>query len=296
MNLDSTVSGKADEQGWTDALTTDGKQTAYDDNIHDPSAMTPGRIRAIHGMTDSDFLPAADAQHPPLQCLGQTGTGTQRAGIGVAGFLGDESIATDAVLAARVFLSKSLSQHSLLPVDAPSEGHGSVQGSSEHMHAGSSRQSNMEASMDICLSASTGVGVQQELWLTKGHSTDPKTNQPNNQPNEPFLKWLMTMASDTCPPPVFTVSYVDNEDSVTMPYFNRVNVELQKAGVRGISILFASGDVAQSGAWKPPCSEGEMKYGNEAGFPAGSPWVSARTIFCLCFNKSFTHVSTPLLP
>ena len=44
-----------------------------------------------------------------------------------------------------------------------------------------------------------------------------------------------------------SVSYGDNEDGVDFAYASRVNVEFQKAGVRGTSVLFSSGDGGVSG-------------------------------------------------
>lgn len=42
-------------------------------------------------------------------------------------------------------------------------------------------------------------------------------------------------------PWVHTISYGDDEDSLSVAYMNRINIEFMKAGLRGISMLFASG-------------------------------------------------------
>jgi tripeptidyl-peptidase-1 len=65
------------------------------------------------------------------------------------------------------------------------------------------------------------------------------------------------------------VSYGDNENTVDFDYAQRVNVEFQKAGVRGISILTASGDGGVAGSQSGPCSKFIPT------FPAASPWVTA---------------------
>jgi len=70
---------------------------------------------------------------------------------------------------------------------------------------------------------------------------------------------------------VFSVSYGDDEDSVTYDYAWRCNVEFQKQGLRGISLLFASGD------------DGAGSEGNDTtngcqfdpNFPVSSPYVTA---------------------
>jgi tripeptidyl-peptidase-1 len=69
-------------------------------------------------------------------------------------------------------------------------------------------------------------------------------------------------------PFVFSVSYGEDEKSVGMDYASRVNVEFQKVGVRGTSIMFASGD---SGAGGNCSSSGRFT----PNFPSGSPFITA---------------------
>merc|ERR1711881_321933 len=70
----------------------------------------------------------------------------------------------------------------------------------------------------------------------------------------------------------------EDEDSMTLEYQKRCNVEFQKAGVRGISLLFASGDSGVGGAFgcSKDCdgySQGEKCL--QAMWPAASPYVTA---------------------
>ena len=70
--------------------------------------------------------------------------------------------------------------------------------------------------------------------------TDP---EPGNPENEPFVKWLTDVASaGDDVPSLFSISYGDEETGVSYAYAQRCAVEFQKAGVRGISLLAASGD------------------------------------------------------
>merc|ERR1719438_520442 len=60
----------------------------------------------------------------------------------------------------------------------------------------------------------------------------------------------MTTLSDTADadiPLVVSVSYGEDEKSTTQEYADRLNVEFQKAGARGISLLFSSGDNGVAG-------------------------------------------------
>lgn len=69
---------------------------------------------------------------------------------------------------------------------------------------------------------------------------------------EPFLEWAIRVSntSDSAVPKVISVSYGDDEDSLDKAYTDRINVEFQKLGVRGISILFASGGMSFFHLWK----------------------------------------------
>ena len=90
---------------------------------------------------------------------------------------------------------------------------------------------------------------------------------PDNPQNEPFLKWLSLLAntSDAQAPKLFSTSYGEDESSVSLAYASRLNAEFIKAGARGISLLFASGD---SGA---NCKGTSL----EPNWPAASPYVTA---------------------
>eukprot|EP00026_Physarum_polycephalum_P002529 Phypoly_transcript_02536.p1 GENE.Phypoly_transcript_02536~~Phypoly_transcript_02536.p1 ORF type:complete len:559 (+),score=75.66 Phypoly_transcript_02536:150-1826(+) len=117
-----------------------------------------------------------------------------------------------------------------------------------------------EASLDIQYIMSVGANISTEFW-----SDD---NLHENQ--EPFLEWILKVGNDTTPPLVFSVSYGDDEDSVTYDYASRCNVEFQKQGLRGISLLFASGD---DGAG----SEGNGTTNGckfDPNFPVSSPYVT----------------------
>ncbi len=124
----------------------------------------------------------------------------------------------------------------------------------------------LEAQLDVEYAFSTAAHVPGQAWNTAGQ-------QPGNPENEPFLKWLhnITALPDSELPQVVSVSYGDNEDGVDFQYAQRVNVEFQKLGARGTSILFSSGDGGVSGGQAQPCPGGKFT----PTFPAGSPFVTA---------------------
>jgi tripeptidyl-peptidase-1 len=103
-----------------------------------------------------------------------------------------------------------------------------------------------------------GAGVKTEVWYTNGV-------QPGNPANEPFVAWLTKLASTDDAPSLFSMSYGDEESGVVASFAQRCNVEFQKAGARGITLLAAAGD---SGAG---CASGRYV----PTFPASSPWITA---------------------
>jgi tripeptidyl-peptidase-1 len=114
--------------------------------------------------------------------------------------------------------------------------------------------SGAEASLDIQYIMSLGANISTWFWSTPGlHSGQ-----------EPFLEWIMAVGNTTDVPSVFSVSYGDDEDSLSTSYMERINAEFMKLGSRGITILFASGD------------DGTGCNGKTfvPSFPASSPYVT----------------------
>lgn len=62
-----------------------------------------------------------------------------------------------------------------------------------------------------------------------------------HESQEPFLQWMVLLSNMSDLPWIHTISYGDDEDSLSTAYMMRINTEFMKAGVRGISLLFASG-------------------------------------------------------
>ena len=121
-----------------------------------------------------------------------------------------------------------------------------------------------EASLDIQYIMSLGAMVPTWIWSTPESSQDP------------FLGWLLDISNHSEVPWVHSVSYSGYEDEYDVSYMNRVNVEFQKAGVRGLTFLFASGD---DGA---DCKNSTFR----PEYPSSSPYVT--TIGGTELNDPFT--------
>lgn len=118
----------------------------------------------------------------------------------------------------------------------------------------------IESMLDIETITGVAGNVESEFWGFAGRS-------PDNPENEPFLKWLVQLSAtgDDDVPKIFSTSYGEDEASWSLPAAERLNVEFQKAGARGISLLYASGDEGAN------CKRG--RYVPEG--PGSSPWVTA---------------------
>lgn len=120
-------------------------------------------------------------------------------------------------------------------------------------------KAGIEASLDVQYIMSTGANIP--TWVF--------SNPGRHESQEPFLQWMVLLSNMSELPRVHTVSYGDDEDSLSGAYMARINTEFMKAGVRGLSLLFASGD---SGAG---CRHmGKTQNSFRPSFPASSPYVT----------------------
>lgn len=119
-----------------------------------------------------------------------------------------------------------------------------------------------EAELDAQYISAMGQGIP-----VVAYSNDHP--QPGNPGNEAFLEWMIDVSNDPSPPFLYSVSYGEDEKSVNLDYAKRCNTEFMKAGARGISLLFASGDSGAGGN----CTKSAGRL--NPNFPAGSPYVTA---------------------
>lgn len=123
----------------------------------------------------------------------------------------------------------------------------------------------IEASLDVDYILGLGTGVNTTFWYTDG------TRPGDNEPFVEFLTAIDAMA-DRDLPHTISVSYGDNENTVDYAYASRANVEFQKLALRGVSILYSSGDGGVSGGQAGACGPNGQFIPT---FPAGSPVVTS---------------------
>jgi len=118
----------------------------------------------------------------------------------------------------------------------------------------------VESMLDIETITGVAGNIETEFWGYSGKS-------PDNPDNEPFMKWLAAVSAtaDADVPKLFSTSYGEDENSWSMPAATRLNAEFMKAGARGISLLYASGDEGANCKGSKLVPEG----------PGSSPYVTA---------------------
>jgi len=125
---------------------------------------------------------------------------------------------------------------------------------------GTKGRAGVESMLDIETITGISGNISSEFWGYSGSS-------PDNPANEPFMKWLaqMSSTSDQDIPKIFSTSYGEDESSWSLAAATRLNVEFQKAGARGISLLYAAGDEGANCKGSKFVPEG----------PGSSPYVTA---------------------
>ncbi|XP_067420744.1 tripeptidyl-peptidase 1 isoform X1 [Emydura macquarii macquarii] len=131
-------------------------------------------------------------------------------------------------------------------------------------------KAGLEASLDVEYIMSTGANIS--TWVF--------SNAGRHESQEPFLAWLLLLSNMSSLPWVHSVSYGDNEDSLSRAYMERLNVEFMKAAARGLTVLFASGD---EGAGCRKVAGGSHAF--QPSFPASSPYVT--TVGGTAFKNPF---------
>jgi tripeptidyl-peptidase-1 len=118
-----------------------------------------------------------------------------------------------------------------------------------------------------------GAGVESELDIEYIKSVAPEVPLTVVYEGQySLLNWANNLNSMSDPPLVMSVSYGNDEgQQSSTQYMYTCNTAFMKAGARGISILFASGDQGVCG--REGC--GIFKFRFKPDFPAASPYITA---------------------
>ncbi|KAJ4153563.1 hypothetical protein LMH87_010046 [Akanthomyces muscarius] len=125
----------------------------------------------------------------------------------------------------------------------------------------------LEGNLDTQIALSVGY-PSAVTYLMVGPNNQAQPNQYFGDQLISFGQW-MNAASD--PPTVISSSYLGSEPDFGSSYKDRICNEFMKAGARGITVLFCSGDFGVSGLnHENSCPNGYIPT-----FPASCPYVTA---------------------
>jgi tripeptidyl-peptidase-1 len=116
-----------------------------------------------------------------------------------------------------------------------------------------------EANLDVQYIMAVAQGALTTYWNIDASS------------NDPFLDWVEQLSYHSTLPQVHSISYGGYEDTSNND-MKTFNTEVQKLGLRGITVLVSSGD---DGAANSQARNDASKCGYYASFPASSPYVTA---------------------
>lgn len=137
---------------------------------------------------------------------------------------------------------------------------------------------DVEANLDMQYAASLGFEQNITYFSTAGRGPlVPDLDQPtlaDNQ-NEPYLEFLnyILALDDFDLPQTITTSYGEDEQSVTEGYSRTVCDKFGQLGLRGVSILFSSGDTGPGSACQTNDGKNTTRF--LPIFPASCPYVTS---------------------
>lgn len=115
--------------------------------------------------------------------------------------------------------------------------------------------------------AEANLDVQTMMGISQHTPTSVLYQTPS--PPDAFAAFVFSMASLQNPPDVIAFSYGNIEEYIPPAYYTAFNVEAMKLGLRGVTLLVASGDSgAAAGGATSQC-------GYHPDYPATSPYVVA---------------------
>ena len=135
-----------------------------------------------------------------------------------------------------------------------------------------------EANLDIQYSTSLTFPLPVNFYSTGGlgllvpDSDEPCSNDNQNEPYLDQLTYLLNLPDDKLPH-TLTTSYGEDEQSVPPRYAQKVCNMFGALGLRGVSVIFSSGDVGVGSACE--MNDGTNRTRFMVQFPASCPYVTS---------------------
>ncbi|EME85440.1 uncharacterized protein MYCFIDRAFT_161112 [Pseudocercospora fijiensis CIRAD86] len=138
-----------------------------------------------------------------------------------------------------------------------------------------SKDTNKEANMDAINAISIIYPSKFTAWSTGGSPPFQASVKNPKNTNEPYLVWLDYVLGQKDLPNVISTSYGDEEQTVPVSYAKRVCAGMAQLGVRGISVVFSSGDAGVGSSEGCVSNDGKNTRMFMPNFPTSCPWVTS---------------------
>ncbi|OBT91827.1 vesicle formation at the endoplasmic reticulum [Pseudogymnoascus verrucosus] len=139
-------------------------------------------------------------------------------------------------------------------------------------------EDDVEANLDIQYAVAMSYNIPVTYYSTSGlGELVPDLDQPDkatgqNEPYLDFITYLLSLPKDKLPQTI-TTSYGENEQSVPPKYAKKVCSMFGELGLRGVSVLFSSGDTGVGSACQTNDGKNTTRF--LPIFPAACPWVTS---------------------
>ncbi|KAG5935855.1 hypothetical protein E4U53_000346 [Claviceps sorghi] len=199
--------------------------------------------------------------------------GARTNAIGIVNFLGEVANRSDVALYLARYRPDAAAAHA--EADFAVE---LVQGGDDQQTRNTPEQMARRKGYEGALDAQTVLGISWPTPLTTynvgGRPPFRPLSMHVDNTNEPYLAWLRHMRGVEHPPAVVSISYAEDEKLVPPEYARRVCAEFAQLGLRGVSVLVASGDWGV-GRDEQCVDAGEERRRFMPSFPASCPYVTA---------------------
>ncbi|KAF8267515.1 subtilisin-like protein [Lactarius quietus] len=127
-----------------------------------------------------------------------------------------------------------------------------------------------ETSLDIQYASAMSYPTPQIFYCTGGPISFLANGEPG--PEDAYLAWLKYLLALVHIPPTISISYANPETLVPWTYATTICNLFAQLGLRGVSVLIASGD---NGVGHGNCQDGDGNVRFYTMFPASCPWVTS---------------------
>ncbi|KAI9710709.1 MAG: vesicle formation at the endoplasmic reticulum [Bogoriella megaspora] len=133
-----------------------------------------------------------------------------------------------------------------------------------------------EANLDVQYGLALGFTASGIYYSTAGRGPlVPDLNEPTTNSNEPWLEYVTGLknTADAALPQTISNSYGEDEQSLPANYTSRVCTEFRDLGLRGVSVLFSSGDSGPGSGCQ--LNDGSRKSRFLPTFPGACPYITS---------------------